>query len=87
MFSASDLDRFSAKWASRRWTMTDQTRSHPRCWRGDHYEHECARPSGRTCIDCGAPAGTPWGPYWCPACDVERLDRIAAQLEDLVDHD
>ena len=25
--------------------------------------------------------------YWCPACDVERLDRIAAQLEDLVDHD
>lgn len=38
--------------------MTDQTRSHPMCWRGDHYEHDCARPSGRTCIDCGAPAGT-----------------------------
>ena len=33
--------------------MTDQTRSHPMCWQDDHYEHECARPSGRTCIDCG----------------------------------
>ena len=37
--------------------MTDQTRSHPMCWQDDHYEHECARPSGRTCIDCGAPIG------------------------------
>ena len=33
------------------------------------------------------PAGTPWGPYWCPACDVERLDRITAQLEDLATGD
>ena len=68
-------------------SMTDQTRSHPMCWQDDHYEHECARPSGRTCIDCVAPAGTPWGPYWCPACDVERLDRIAVQLEDLATGD
>ena len=68
-------------------SMSDQTRSHPMCWQDDHYEHECARPSGRTCIDCGAPAGTPWGPYWCPACDVERLDRITAQLEDLATGD
>ena len=58
---------------------TDQ--SHPNCWTGDHYQHACHQPSGRPCVDCGAPAGTPWGPYWCPDCDVKRLDRITAQLE------
>jgi len=55
-------------------------RSHPDCWVGDHYEHHCLTPSGMSCLDCGRPAGTPWGPYWCPECDVDRLDRIAAQL-------
>ena len=60
-------------------------RSHPNCWTGDHYQHACHQPSGRPCVDCGAPAGTPWGPYWCPDCDVKRLDRITAQLEWLVE--
>lgn len=58
-------------------------RSHPQCWRSDHYEHTCQRPSGRACIDCGAPAGTRWGPYWCPDCDVVRLDRISDQFEQI----
>ncbi len=57
-------------------------RSHPDCWTGERYVHNtCARPSGRQCFDCGAPAGTRWGPYWCPDCDVKRLDRITAQME------
>ena len=70
--------------------MTD--RSHPHCWLGDHYEHvDCVAPSGRRCVECGDPAGTKWGPYWCPPCDVARLDRISAQLDaiaaEAVDHD
>lgn len=61
-------------------------RSHPECWTGDAYVHTaCVRPSGRACIDCGAPAGTLWGPYWCPACDVIRLDRIGRNLDALLD--
>lgn len=54
------------------------SRAHPKCWLGDHYVHDCHEPSGRTCLDCDEPAGTPWGPYWCPDCDVRRLDRISA---------
>lgn len=62
------------------------TRSHPKCWTDDRYEHHCHQPSGRTCIErgCDNPAGTPWSPYWCPACDVARLDRISANLEDIL---
>lgn len=39
----------------------------------------------RTCIEagCNEVAGTPWGPYWCPAHDEERRNRISAQLNDL----
>lgn len=56
------------------------------CWRGDHYEHtRCRRPSGHACIDCGKDAGTLWGPYWCPDCDVIRLDRIDKSLNDLTE--
>lgn len=66
--------------------MTDkrEPRSHPNCWTGIEYVHTCAQPSGRACVDCGAPAGTPWGPYWCPTCDVTRLDRIAAGFRDVL---
>ncbi len=55
-------------------------RPHRDCWTGDGYEHDCHKPSGRTCLDCDQPAGTPWGPYWCPPCDVIRLDRISTSL-------
>lgn len=57
--------------------------SHPKC----HTErgHVCQKPSGRMCDEtpCAEPAGTLWGPYWCPAHDEERLDRITASLEDI----
>ena len=59
------------------------SRSHPHCWTPDGYVHTCAEPSGRACIDCGEPAGTPWGPYWCPPCDVIRLDLISSHLKSL----
>ena len=56
--------------------------SHPNC----HGEagHVCRVPSGRACDECGAPAGTLWGPYWCPACDEKRLDRITAWFEQIM---
>lgn len=58
-------------------------RSHPQCWTEDHYEHTCQVPSGRRCIDCGEPAGTRWGPLWCPDCDVVRLDRCRAGFDEI----
>ncbi len=58
-------------------------RSHPKCWQSDHYQHTCQVPSGRLCVEgCGRAAGTPWGPLWCPECDVARLDNISAGLEE-----
>lgn len=52
--------------------------SHPDCIDG----HVCQVPSGKACIEpgCALPAGTRWGPYWCPDHDRERLDRITASL-------
>ena len=58
------------------------SRSHPKCWGPDG--HMCQQPSGRDCIDCGKPAGTLWGPYWCPDCDVKRLDKISANLDSIL---
>lgn len=56
--------------------------SHPKC--ADR--HVCQKPSGRSCIEvgCSEPAGTLWGPLWCPEHDRQRLDRITDQLERLV---
>ena len=47
--------------------------------------HVCQVPSGRVCDvgGCGEPAGTHWGPYWCPDHDAERIDRISASLRDI----
>lgn len=55
--------------------------AHPKCNDG----HVCQRPSGRRCYEqpCDEPAGTLWGPYWCPDHDRERLNRIGAQIESL----
>jgi hypothetical protein len=59
--------------------MSDQ--SHPKCQteRG----HICQKPSGKHCYEmpCPEPAGTLWGPYWCPKHDQERLERITRALE------
>lgn len=56
--------------------------SHPNCID----THVCSVPSGRICIEdgCDEPAGTLWGPMWCPEHDEQRLDRINADLRDLV---
>ena len=58
--------------------------SHPKCHPEDG--HVCARPSGRTCVEpgCGKPAGTLWGPMWCPECDEKRLDHVSGQLDAIV---
>ena len=57
--------------------------AHPNC--SGPAGHVCQRPSGRECIEptCREPAGTLWGPLWCPACDKERLERITRSLEDI----
>lgn len=59
--------------------------SHPRCREAGR--HVCQQPSGRTCIEpgCDKPAGTLWGPYWCPEHDQERLDRIGRQLAEIAE--
>jgi len=51
----------------------------------DTGHHVCQEPSGRAChvSECSEPAGTWWGPYWCPDHDQERLDRIEASLESI----
>lgn len=58
-------------------------RAHPECH--GPAGHICQEPSGRACDErgCGSPAGTFWGPYWCPDHDAQRLDRITAQLNDI----
>jgi hypothetical protein len=52
--------------------------AHRRCMEAG--EHICSEPSGRRCAEqpCDKPAGTGWGPYWCPEHDKERLDRVSA---------
>lgn len=68
-------------------TLDDDARAHPACWisgaqGAPGYVHQCHIPSGRTCIepDCPLPAGTPWGPYWCPDHDAARLNRVSVGL-------
>ena len=48
-------------------------------------KHICQRPSGQSCVEpgCDRPAGTWWGPLWCPEHDEERLDRISRQLAEI----
>ena len=45
--------------------------------------HVCAEPSGRRCVDCDNPAGTRWGPLWCPDCDSRRLARLDAGFKQI----
>jgi hypothetical protein len=57
--------------------------AHPMC--RTERGHVCHEPSGRVCIEkgCAEPAGTWWGPYWCPEHDAQRLDGISASLVDI----
>lgn len=61
----------------------DKATAHPNCREG----HVCQKPSGRPCIErgCYQPAGTLWGPLWCPAHDEERLNRITTSLHNLAE--
>lgn len=65
----------------------EMSRSHPGCWNAEKqgYIHICQKRSGNSCIeaDCAEPAGTLWGPLWCPEHDVERLDRISRSFDDI----
>ena len=62
------------------------TRPHLSCWDGkkEMYQHICQELSGKACIDCGAPAGTRWTPFWCPDCDVVRQVRISEGFDQLI---
>ena len=55
--------------------------SHAMCADG----HKCQKPSGRVCIEspCPEPAGTFWGPYWCPDHDQARLDGISKGFDEI----
>lgn len=55
--------------------------AHPNCVN----RHICHQPSGRICVEdgCTEPAGTLWGPHWCPQHDRERLDRIEAGMNEI----
>lgn len=59
--------------------------AHPQCVSAG--EHVCQHPSGRGCVEtgCDKPAGTWWGPNWCPEHDKERLDRVTGQFLALFD--
>jgi hypothetical protein len=43
--------------------------------------------SGKPCYTngCTEAAGTKWSPLWCFKHNVERMDRISANLEDMVE--
>jgi hypothetical protein len=43
--------------------------------------------TGAECIElgCHAPAGTAWSPLWCHRHNVERMHRIAASLDAMVE--
>lgn len=51
----------------------------------DYYGNSSAHHTGQTCVevDCDEPAGTVWSPYWCFRCNVKRLKRITASMEDI----
>ncbi len=61
-------------------------RAHPMCWTGTEYVHICHEPSGYKCDDCGKPAGTHATSYWCPDCDVIRVDRITKSWAAILDN-
>jgi len=61
------------------------TESHPNC--NSKAGHVCQDLTGKTCWTdgCEEPAGTLWGPYWCPDHDAERLDRISAGMRSILE--
>lgn len=60
---------------------TPVARAHPDCH--GPAGHVCQEPSGKACVErgCDEPAGTQWGPLWCPLHDMERIDRVSAGMD------
>ena len=50
---------------------------------GNGPEHRTGEPCATP--GCYRPAGTAWSPYWCFECNVERIRRIAGQLDEAVE--
>lgn len=55
----------------------------------EDYNHEGNSPayhSGRLCFyqPCENPAGTAWSPYFCFAHNAERMNRVSAQLDEIM---
>jgi len=52
-----------------------------------HEGNSAAHHTGKPCRvrGCKQPAGTAWGALWCFAHNVERMDKISATLESMVD--
>ena len=52
----------------------------------NHVGNSAKHYTGKQCIEkgCEAPAGTKWSPLWCFEHNVQRIDRISASLEDIV---
>jgi hypothetical protein len=55
--------------------------------KGGYNDPECEGNSakyhtGKVCVEpgCNEPAGTAWSPHWCMKHNIERIDRIDAQL-------
>ena len=57
--------------------------AHPNCH--GPMGHVCQQRSGFACYEAGCPepAGTLWTRHWCPGHDMERIDRITAQMKDM----
>lgn len=54
----------------------------------DHPGNSPKYHTGKSCIEegCEHPAGTAWSPYWCFEHNVERIHRISAQMDQVVDN-
>ena len=52
-----------------------------------HEGNSAAHHSGKPCRvkGCKEPAGTAWGAFWCFKHNVERMDRISATLDNMIE--
>ena len=52
----------------------------------DHPGNSAEYHTGKPCVvkGCKEPAGTYWGPSWCQKHNAERLERIGANLDDMI---
>lgn len=58
--------------------MVEHLDGHIHCKETGH--HICEGPNGSTCLECNKPAGTIYGPYWCPDHDSQRIHNLLNDL-------